>query len=184
MPQNQENLGTGVLRDGPVRAGFHQTPDRWVGSWIFCESSTVSQWSHRDRIRSCEISQHPGRVLGFAEVAHWLLCSGNSGLSWVWWSSRILWRFLNQAGKNYSRWIVCTYEIGGRLLQSWILLHIVLYGNIIVNLNFLLTWQRKGAVSFHTQAFTGAGVSIRDQIFRSLYVLKKKKIRLYVGQFC
>lgn len=74
-----------------------------------------------------------------------------------------LWLFLNQAGKNYSWWTVCKYEIRGRLLRSWILLHIVLYGNIIVNLNFLLTWQRKGAVSFHTQAFTGAGVSIRDQ---------------------
>ena len=68
-------------------------------------------------------------------------------------------------------------------MQSWILLHIVLYGNIIVNLNFLLTGQMKGAVSFHTQAFTGAGVSIRDQIFRSVYVLKKK-IRLIVGQLC
>lgn len=60
-------------------------------------------------------------------------------------------------------------------MQCWILLHIVLCGNIIVNLNFLLTWQTKGAVSFHTQAFTGAGVSIRDQIFRSVYVLKKNK---------
>lgn len=140
----------------------------------------MSQWSHRDRVRSCEISQHPGRALGFAEVVHWLLCSGSSELSWVWWSSRILWLFLNQAGKNYSRWAMCTYEIGGRLLRCWILLHIVLCGNIIVNLSFLLTWQTKGAVSFHTQAFTGAGVSIRDQIFRSVYVLKKK-IRLDVG---
>lgn len=65
-------------------------------------------------------------------------------------------------------------------MRCWILLHIVLCGNIIVNLSFLLTWQTKGAVSFHTQAFTGAGVSIRDQIFRSVYVLKKK-IRLDVG---
>lgn len=162
------------LRDGPVWAGFHQTPDRWVGSRYFVSPTLVSQWSHRDRVRSCEISQHPGRALGFAEVAHWLRaqsCPGFDG------HPGFFDYFSIKLAKLQSMDSVHIWN-RRKALAMLILLHIVLCGNILVNLNFLLTWQTKGAVSFHTQAFTGLCFNQGPNI-QSVYVLKE--IRLDVG---
>lgn len=62
-------------------------------------------------------------------------------------------------------------------MHSWVLLHTLLYlhGNLIFNLIFFLTWQVKGVVGFHTQAFREGNVYINK--FRSVYMVKKKKKR-------
>ena len=173
MPENRENLGMGVLRDGRVWAGFRQATDGLVDSLMCCEYSPVTQWGNRDRSsvlwNQPAFWQHHGLLRGgsLAPVLCWEL---RGVLCWT--------AIQDSLTISQSSWeklkLMESVQIWNRR-EAFVILDPPTHGNLIVNLNFLLTWQGKGAVGLYTQAFTGAGVSTMDQVFRSVYMFKKKK---------